>query len=143
MGSSSWSYSVPYQGDVNAALQRLRQEVFECGEYYRESPGDGLNRARPTGPDTLVDAQPHSGTHSVIDMVNGVSAEPAFATVSPLAPDNLAYTFGTETPTAGQVETELLIGDLRHERDRWVGTYIVSYHDGRPDRIHFFGSSGD
>src|SRR4051794_13947168 len=28
MGASGWSYYVPYQGDVNKALQDLRQQVF-------------------------------------------------------------------------------------------------------------------
>jgi hypothetical protein len=33
--------------------------------------------------------------------------------------------------------------DIFGERDRWVGTYVISYHDGRPDHIHFCGHSGD
>ncbi|GAA2600622.1 hypothetical protein GCM10010399_34290 [Dactylosporangium fulvum] len=66
MGSSAWSYTVDYQTDVNAALQQLRRQVYDRGDYYRESR----------------DLE----THSIIDMVNGVSAQPAFATVSPLPP---------------------------------------------------------
>lgn len=34
MGASEWDYYVPYQEDLNAALQQLRREVFEAGEYY-------------------------------------------------------------------------------------------------------------
>jgi hypothetical protein len=85
----------------------------------------------PIDPDTLVAAQPRSRTHSIIDMVNGVSAELAFGTVSPLAADSLMYTFGTVTPSASQVEA-WMTSDIAGERDRWVGTYIISYHDGRP-----------
>jgi len=174
MGSSAWWYTVDYQADVNAALQQLRQDVYERGDYYRESHGPDVDmteeefraglaprdtdperydaivedwlerrsRSTPIDPDTLVAAQPHSGTHSIIDMVNGVSAEPAFATVSPLAADNLIYTFGTLTPSASQVEAWMST-DIVGERDRWVGTYIISYHDGRPAHIHFGGHSGD
>jgi hypothetical protein len=174
MGSSAWWYTVDYQPDVNAALQQLRQQVYDRDDYYRESRDPDLDmteeefraslaprdtdperydaivedwlerkpRLVPTGPDTLVAAQPHSGTHSIIDMVNGVSAEPAFATVSPLAAENLIYTFGTETPSASQVEAWMRT-DIADERDRWVGTYIISYHDDKPVHIHFGGHSGD
>ncbi|MGI5238613.1 hypothetical protein [Dactylosporangium sp. CA-139066] len=100
------------------------------------------SRPVPTDLDTLVAAQPHSGTHSIIDMVNGVSAEPAFATVSPLSHDNLMYTFGTVTPSANQVQAWMST-DIVDERDRWVGTYIISYDNGRPAHIHFGGDSGD
>ncbi|WP_330186435.1 hypothetical protein KZZ52_28925 [Dactylosporangium sp. AC04546] len=174
MGSSGWSYTVEYQADVNAALQQLRQQVYERGDYHRESRDPDLDmtdeefraslaprdadperydaivedwlerrsRPEPIDPDTLVAAQPHSGTHSIMDMVNGVSAEPAFATVSPLAADNLMYTFGTVTPTTSQVQA-WMSNDTFGERDAWVGTYVVSYHDGRPDHIHFCSRSGD
>ncbi|MCU1675641.1 MAG: hypothetical protein JWM93_399 [Frankiales bacterium] len=96
----------------------------------------------PIDPDPLVAAQPQSGTHSIIDMVNGVSAQPAFATVSPLPPDALVYAFGTVTPSTSQVEAWMRI-DVFGERKRWVGTYVISYRDGRPDHIHFCGHSGD
>ncbi len=33
MGASSWYYFVPYQEDVSHALQNLRQQVFEEGDY--------------------------------------------------------------------------------------------------------------
>ncbi|GGZ32336.1 hypothetical protein GCM10010365_61390 [Streptomyces poonensis] len=33
MGASDWDYYVPYQEDLNAALQQLRREVFEAGDY--------------------------------------------------------------------------------------------------------------
>ncbi|GAB3823932.1 hypothetical protein GCM10027610_001500 [Dactylosporangium cerinum] len=174
MGSSAWWYTVDYQPDVNAALQLLRQQVYERGDYYRESRDPDLDMAEaefraslaprdtdperydaivedwlerrsrpvPTDLNNLVAAQPHAGTHSVIDMINGVSAEPAFATVSPLSPDNLMYTFGTLTPSADQVETWMST-EIADERDRWVGTYIISYDDGQPAHIHFGGLSGD
>ena len=33
MGATGWSYFVPYDADVSAALQRLRVDVFERGDY--------------------------------------------------------------------------------------------------------------
>jgi hypothetical protein len=35
MGASGWSYKVPFQSDINKALQELRQKVFEAGDYYK------------------------------------------------------------------------------------------------------------
>jgi hypothetical protein len=34
MGASQWAYAVPFQPDINAALQDLRQKVFRSGNYY-------------------------------------------------------------------------------------------------------------
>jgi len=39
MGASGWSYFVPYEADVSAALQRLREDVFTRGDYVY---GSGL-----------------------------------------------------------------------------------------------------
>ena len=33
MGATQWSYFVPYQPDINEALQQLRNEVFKQGVY--------------------------------------------------------------------------------------------------------------
>jgi hypothetical protein len=33
MGASSWVYLVPYQVDLQAALDSLRHRVFESGDY--------------------------------------------------------------------------------------------------------------
>jgi hypothetical protein len=95
----------------------------------------------PVDPDTAVAAQPHSGTHSIIDMVNGVAAHPSFATVSPLTSAELVEALGTATPSSSQVQAWMEAGGA--ERERWVGTYVISYRDGQPDHLHFCGCSGD
>ena len=33
MGATGWDYFVPYQPDISAALQRLREDVFARGDY--------------------------------------------------------------------------------------------------------------
>jgi hypothetical protein len=40
MGASGWHYTTPYDPDPEAALQRLRAEVFESGDYLL--PGEVL-----------------------------------------------------------------------------------------------------
>jgi hypothetical protein len=98
------------------------------------------HRPVPVDPDSLVAAQPHSGTHSIIDMVNGVSTRPSFATVSPLTPEELLDVFATTTPTSDQVQEWMKTAGTR---TRGVGTYVISYRDGQPDHIHFCGYSDD
>ncbi|MEU1688949.1 hypothetical protein [Micromonospora sp. NPDC005707] len=175
MGASEWRYVVAYQADVGAALQQLRQEVYDRGEYYREpverdsdldlteeefrarldprDDDDGFSEAIiedwrerkrrpvPVDPDTLVAAQPHSGTHSIIDMINGRSDSPGFATVAPLTGEELIRAFGSTTPPSAQVQEWMRAGGGL--RERWSGTYVISYRDGQPDHIHFSGYSGD
>jgi hypothetical protein len=38
MGATGWAYFVPYQQDINIALQELKEDVFKQGEY--EQPFD-------------------------------------------------------------------------------------------------------
>ena len=57
MGASSWNYVVPYQPDINAALQALRQQEFEAGEYSLvESDYDDMSFAQwVENPDMTID----------------------------------------------------------------------------------------
>ncbi|MEH1054339.1 hypothetical protein V6U89_03880 [Micromonospora sp. CPCC 206171] len=100
-------------------------------------------RPRPVDPDSLLAAQPYSGTHSVIDMVDGVSDEPTACTVSPLTGEQLLAYFGTVHPAPDQVLAWMKSFDPYPIRERWEGVYVVSYVDGHPDQIHFTGFSGD
>jgi hypothetical protein len=76
-------------------------------------------------------------------MCDGVSAEPAAFTVSPLTDEQLFAFFGTRTPTPDQVAAWIKSFDLSSIRERWQGIYVVGYVDGRPEQIHFTGFSGD
>jgi hypothetical protein len=35
MGASGWEYFVPYQPDIQAALDRLRHQAYEKGDYWK------------------------------------------------------------------------------------------------------------
>jgi hypothetical protein len=41
MGASAWLYFTPWTDDADAALQRLRRETFEAGDYYGADDGSG------------------------------------------------------------------------------------------------------
>jgi hypothetical protein len=38
MGGQLWNYFAPHDDDVNAALQRLRKDVFARGDYHKYEP---------------------------------------------------------------------------------------------------------
>jgi hypothetical protein len=48
MGATGWSYFVPYQEDVDKALQKLREEIFKEGQYQKpyEPSGKELETAK-------------------------------------------------------------------------------------------------
>ncbi len=58
MGGVDWKYVVPYQEDVDKALQALRQDVFIKGEYQRPNDAlDGFDDIDGTGFSTIDDEQ--------------------------------------------------------------------------------------
>lgn len=141
-----------YREEPNPAYA-LTEEQFKAtlppddgsgiNEFLLEDWRAAQQRPQPVDPDTLLAAQPDSGTHSIIDMCNGRSDEPALFTVSPLTVEQTLDFFGTLTATPDQVEQWLTELDLSTIRARWQGVYVISYTGGRPDRIHFAGFSGD
>src|SRR5436190_23671670 len=96
MGASGWDYFVPYQSDINAALQTLRQQAFQNKDF--ETWFDEDEGIEPADIDELLELNAEAGAHSIIDMTEGVSKEPAFGTVSPLTEPELMKLFGTLEP---------------------------------------------
>lgn len=170
MGASGWSYFVPYEPDISAALERLRQAVFQRGDYYWRGSGyefwdEADNRLamgedpavveiermakrdsmqKPSSIAELFEWNEEVGTHSIIDMDRGVSTDPAFGTVSSLTDDQLISGFGTTTPTHAQIEQWEAGGDpIGSVRSRWKGLYIVVYKGDVPTELYFAGFSGD
>lgn len=136
MGASVWSYLVPYDPDIAGVLQRLRWEVFERREYVETCDEDDV----PTSPDQVLDLQPHSGSHSIIDMM-GVADSPARFRVAPYTDAQLQQIFGSSRPSREQLEAWQ--DTPAATEPTWVGRYVVTYTAGRPDGIAFFGASGD
>lgn len=183
MGASSWTSKVPYQQDVEAALELARQDAYDRGDYYRATPdtharamseedyvawqmaelrrtmaeafGDDAPepddtmardswraaQVEVTGPDSLLDAQIYSGTHSVIDMT-GVAPYPELGSVAPVPDDVLEEVFGTGRLTADAIAAAIA-GRSLEDFDRWCGAYVVAYDGEHPESIVFFGHSGD
>lgn len=170
MGVSSWSYFVPYQKDIQAALTALRMRVFQTSEYLdpdayllqvfssrtvrkkfiEQLPGDlkkeikeGLQERRskkPSSIDELVERAGESGTHSILD-IQRVEPRPARGAAAPLTQKQLRKLFGTTKPTREQLVARLY--DLMNLRSPWRACYVVVYRGSRPREICFAGSSGE
>jgi hypothetical protein len=158
---SDWYYFVPYQSDINRALQALRRQVFERGRYHRPAafyahmltlqPEVGPERvasairtlwaAPPRTMDELIERNGEAGTHSIID-IEQVWDQPGFGVAWPLTPDQLLDVFGTTEPTRDQVLLHERSGILGAYRQRWQALYIVVYCGGLPSEIFFRGYSG-
>lgn len=147
MGAHPYFYFVPYQEDINAALQELRQREFEAGRYNPVIPFLEF----PLGPDAPEPGAEHSsieeafedadadGTRSILDL-DHVSENPDFCAVSPLPPEELERLFGTTKPTHAMIEES---DDLFEGIERGQGIYIIVHKDGKPDEIFFAGYSFD
>ncbi len=133
---------------VAAEVAAMRaQLVAAFGEEEAGDPDDEMAREAwhaaqidVTGPDSLLASQPFSGTHSIIDMT-GVADEPEAGKVAPLPGDDLDRWFGTRRPDAAAVERALRDGLSGFAR--WHGAYVIAYGGDDPDKIYFFGWSGD
>jgi hypothetical protein len=166
MGASGWAYFVPFQEDVEQALQELRQAVFEHGAYFKPAEFYGsileseigknmaphfreqlaadvanmLARPKPETIDEVLEQNGESGTHSILD-IQTTASFPDFGVAAPLSPQELSELFGTEEPTAEMIQEN--INGVQSLRSRWEGTYIIVYKEGTPSEIFFTGFSGD
>jgi hypothetical protein len=152
MGAEFWSHFVPYQEDIRAALEALREQEFRAGRFRQPSliePGFfgrmlGRSPSKPKPPASIQEAiriadVDATGTRSILDMER-ISETPGSGTLTPVPRDDLYRLFGTEQPTREMVEeSEELIDRI----DRGQGIYVVTYQQGKPDGIYFAGYSYD
>jgi hypothetical protein len=132
MGAQPWSYYVTYEPNVRDALHKLRQRVFESGEYR----GSEMNP--PTPEDALINMEA-DGTGSILDIMS-VSDTPDFSSVCPLAEEKLVELYGTTQPTHEMIDANM---EFYEDIERGQGIYIVVYKDGKPDEYFFAGYSFD
>ena len=136
MGADGFSETVKYEADINAALQKVRQKVFDSGEY------NGSENGHETIDDIFMDFEliEAGGTATIID-VTSVGDTPDLSTAAPLSADELNAVFGTTKPTANELKLgETFFGEIERGHCR----YVVLYDDsGEPSQIHFSGYSWD
>jgi hypothetical protein len=132
MGAEPWDYFVPYEENVQTALEKLRQREFRAGRFR----GSELNP--PTIEEAVANMEA-DGTGSILDMMH-VSDEADFCSVCPLAKEELIRLFGTDKPTREMIEAK---SEFYEDIERGQGVYIVVYQNERPSEIFFGGYSFD
>ena len=169
MGSHPYFYFTPYQRDIQAALQVLRENEFKAGRYDpamqmaappsymfqfsfppdETSPAPGAKHASI---EEALEASMESGTGSILDL-SRITTEPDFFSACPLSDDELVMLFGTSQPSRELLESVLIKQerDFGHDPselfweqiDRGQGRYIVTYAGSEPSEIFFVGYSFD
>jgi hypothetical protein len=159
MGASGWHHFVPHDTDVKAALDRLQQDVFATGAFYRPRRA---KRAVTIAELRAVCAE--EGTHSVLDIVRVLDQplprpilhrgeQPAdrgaaiheeaqlVGSVAPLGPDALISMFGTTRPSRPSAEWQVMAFN------RWIprgcGLYTTIFDGERASELVFAGWTGD
>jgi hypothetical protein len=147
MGGEPWFYFVPYQADINRALQALRRREFQAGRYnpvtpFLEFPVDAAAAgpgAQHSSIEEAIEDADADGTRSILDMER-IADDPDYGAVTPLSDDALTDLFGTRKPTREMIESQ---DELFDAIERGQGIYIVAYRDDTPSEIFFAGYSFD
>ena len=168
MGANPYFYFTPYQGDIDAALQALREQEFRAGRYdpalmmatpptytFQLSfpPDETWPRpgAQHASIDEAVEAGEESGTGSILD-IGRIAKEPDFCAACPLSNDALVALFGTSEPSRNRVEEVLIkerwpvaapVDEFWNSIDRGQARYIIVFANGKPTEIFFVGYSFD
>jgi hypothetical protein len=169
VGSEPYFYFTPYQKDIQAALQALREREFKAGRY---DPAMGMGEppsymfqmrfppdaswptpgAQHASIEEAIEAAADSGTGSILDL-SRVGSKPDFSTVCPLSDQVLIQLFGTTKPTRDLLESVLIkkrpiagpegYGLFWDQIERGEGRYIVLYSGSEPREIFFAGYTID
>jgi hypothetical protein len=147
MGAHPWFYFVPFQDEVQKALEKLRTQEFNAGRYNPvipfpifpvdltlKTPG-----AKHASIERAIEASGESGTRSILDM-KSLSKEAEYFCVAPLNPAVLEELFGTVKPNREMIEENM---DFFENIERGQGIYIVLFKDEKPYEILFAGYSFD
>jgi hypothetical protein len=132
MGADPYEYFVPYQANVQLALDRLRAEVFESGEFNGAELG-------PATPEEALEMADADGTASILD-IQRISDHPDFFCAAPFSSAKLRQFFGTDKPSRDDIEQA---DEYWDELDRGQARYVVVYEDDQPSELYFAGYSFD
>lgn len=132
MGGEPWFHTAPYQRDIPAALEALRQRVFAEGEYRG-------SEEEPASIEEALENMDADGTASILD-IDHVAEEPEPTGLTVLAPADVKRYFGTERPTRADVEQA---EDFWEDIGRGEAVCVVLYNGDRPSELYFAGYSFD
>lgn len=132
MGAEPYDYLVPYESDIQAALDKLRARVFDSGQFR----GAEYN---PSTPEEALEMMDADGTGSILD-ISRVSEQPDFFCAAPLTEGELQTCFGTSQPTLEAIQgSDAFWSGI----DRGHARYVIVYEGDQPTSIFFAGYSFD
>ena len=132
MGGHPYQYVVDYSEDIPSALDTLRRQVFERGEFH------GSGRGAKT-PEEALELAGETGTRSILDIMT-IQDEPDLCCAAPLTPGEMTRFFGTVQPSVRMVEES---DDFWDHLERGMARYVVIYENGKPTKLFFAGYSFD
>lgn len=147
MGAHPYFYFEKYTGDVEAALQTLREREFQAGRYnpvirfldFPPGPNSPSPGAQHDSIEEAMQDAAEDGTRSILDLM-AVGEEPDFCVAARLPEHELLELYGTAQPTREMISSNLPFSD---EMERGQGVYILVYKNGEPDEVFFAGYSFD
>ena len=166
MGASGWEYRVPFVDSVETSLTALQEKVLAEGDYiwpwedmdpdFLEEMDDDEIPRRPTSLAALAEAKEiedfwDEGTHTILDVerISPPEGPDEFAGIRPLTAAELRQVFGTEHPTAADLDRVHEPGPSGQLADlmgpKWSGRSLLLYPSSEttPVEVFFWGYSGD
>jgi hypothetical protein len=134
MGAEPWFNIVPYQEDVETALQGTRAEVFRTGNYIL------TGRKKPKTIEEALERGGEDGTASILD-VDHVAKKRTSGAVAPLSRATLIKLFGTERPTHQDFSNNPFV--LWDWLEPGQAVYVILYQGDQPHEILFSGATWD
>ncbi len=148
MGGHAYWYFVPYESNVQHALDVLRDREFKAGRYnpvirflkfggpdfFKQQPG-----AKHRSIDDALSASAEDGTRSILD-ISRVGEHPDYSVAAPVPAERLRELVGTERPTRAMLDQA---DDLFESIDRGQCVFVVVYEGDQPKELFFAGYSYD
>jgi hypothetical protein len=147
MGGHPYWYYVPYESDVQSALDKLRAREFAAGRYspvipFLEFSEPEFSKQKPgkqhRSIDEAIEASAEEGTRSILDIAK-VGKRPDYGIAGPLPSARLTELYDTDKPTREMVDGHEFFETI--ERGKCV--YVVVYAGGKPTELMFAGYSYD
>jgi hypothetical protein len=147
VGGHPYWYYVPYEADVQAALDKLRAREFAAGRYspvirfleFQEPAFSAQNpgtRHKTIG--AAIEAAAEDGTRSILDIAE-VGRRPDLGVAAPPSAARLRELYGTDQPTRAMLDGHELFDEI----ERGQCLYVIAYDGGKPSEIFFAGYSYD